>query len=177
MTEVRLTTPVLETERLRLRAPTVADWPVLADFYASPRAKFVGGPMTKEQVWRTLAVEIGHWPMRGFGRFAIEEKATGAFVGLCGPWRPEDFPELEIGWDLMNGYEGRGYATEAALAARAFVYGDLGVATPVISLIAPANEGSKGVAGRLGAAFEKMFRHEVFGEVEIWRHPAPEALK
>lgn len=167
--------PELETDRLRLRAPHLDDWPTLSEFYASDRSKFVGGPMTAEQTWRSLATETGHWALRGFGRWALEEKATGAFIGVCGLWEPDGFPEMELGWDLMNGATGKGYATEAGAAARAYAYGELGRGT-LISMIAPKNDGSKGVATRLGARFEKMFTHVTFGEVEIWRHPAPEAL-
>ncbi|MDG1368872.1 MAG: GNAT family N-acetyltransferase [Paracoccaceae bacterium] len=168
--------PELETDRLRLRAPHLDDWPVMCEFFASDRAKFVGGPMTAEQTWRGLATETGHWALRGFGRWALEEKATGKFIGNCGLWEPDGFPEMELGWDLMAGATGKGYATEAGAAARALAYNALG-RTTVISMIAPGNDGSKAVATRLGAAFEKMFSHVTFGDVEIWRHPTPEALK
>jgi RimJ/RimL family protein N-acetyltransferase len=105
--------PELETDRLRLRAPHLDDWPVMCEFFASDRAKFVGGPMTAEQTWRGLATETGHWALRGFGRWALEEKATGKFIGNCGLWEPDGFPEMELGWDLMAGATGKGYATEA----------------------------------------------------------------
>ncbi len=79
--------PELETERLRLRAPHLDDWPAMCEFFASDRAKFVGGPMTAEQTWRGLATETGHWALRGYGRWALEEKATGKYhrqLRLCG---------------------------------------------------------------------------------------------
>ena len=167
--------PELETERLRLRAPCIDDLDGLAAFYASDRAKFVGGPMTREQAWRALATEVGHWCLLGFGRWALEEKATGAYVGNVGLWEPEGFPELELGWDLLAGATGKGYATEAGAAARAYAYETMGKTT-LISLIAPGNDGSKKVAARLGAAFEAPYAHERFGQVEIWRHPSAEAL-
>lgn len=167
--------PELETDRLRMRAPTLGDWPALSDFYASDRSKFVGGPMTAEQTWRTLATETGHWALCGFGRWALEEKATGDYIGNCGLWEPDGFPEMELGWDLLASATGKGYATEAGAAARAHAYNTLG-RTTLISMIAPGNAGSKAVATRLGAAFDKMFTHVTFGEVEVWRHPGPDAL-
>lgn len=166
--------PELETERLRLRAPHLDDWQAMCEFYASERSRFVGGPLTAEKTWRSLAAETGHWALRGFGRWALDEKATGRYIGNCGLWEPDGFPEMELGWDLMNSSTGMGYATEAGAAARAYAYDQLGRRT-LISMIAPGNDGSKRVATRLGAAFEKMFTHVTFGEVEIWRHPAPEA--
>lgn len=167
--------PTLETERLILRAPAAADFDAVAQFYASDRAKFVGGPATAAQSWRTLASEIGHWALRGYGRWSVEEASSGKLCGIIGLWNPHGWPEAEIGWDLMAGFEGNGYATEAALAARSYAYDVLGRDT-IISLVAPENNGSRNVAKRMGATFEAMFQHEKFGALEIWRHvPAKEA--
>ena len=148
---------------------------MFADFFASERAKFVGGPTSAEQAWRFLAVELGHWPLRGYGRWAVEETATGKFAGIIGPWNPHGWPEPELGWDLMAGFEGKGYATEAALAARNYAYGVLGWTT-AISLVAPGNDASRRVAQRMGAAQDGVFDHERFGVLEIWRHPAPDEI-
>lgn len=167
--------PVLTTARLTLRAPGLADFEPLAEFYASERSRHVGGPITREQAWRVLAAETGHWTLRGFGRWAVEESATGALVGLVGPWFPEGWPEPEIGWDLMNGHEGKGYATEAAFAALQGAY-DLFGWTTAISLVAPGNPASRRVAHRLGASRDGSFTHVRFGEMEVWRHLSPEDL-
>jgi RimJ/RimL family protein N-acetyltransferase len=167
--------PILTTERLTLRAPTLADFAPLADFYESPRAAFVGGPTTREQAWRILAQEAGHWHLQGFGRWIVEHRATGAAIGIVGLWFPEGFPERELGWDLFGGHEGRGYATEAARAARAHAYDALGWST-VISLVADGNHASARVAERLGARPDGRFTHERFGEATVWRHPAPSEI-
>lgn len=164
--------PTLTTARLTLRALSNDDFPTVAAFYASDRAKHVGGPATAEQTWRMLATELGHWSLRGYGRWAVEETATGAFAGIIGPWYPLGWPEPEIGWDLMNGFEGKGYATEAAMAALSYAYSDLGWPT-AISLVAPPNDGSRRVAQRMGAVQEGMFEHERHGTLEIWRHMSP----
>ena len=164
--------PTLHTDRLTLTALSDRHFDPMAAFYVSDRSRFVGGPMTPERTWRTLATEIGHWSLRGYGRFAVEETATGAFVGVIGPWNPFGWPEPELGWDLMNGFEGKGYATEAAKAARDYAYDTLGWTT-AISLIADGNAGSEGVAKRLGCIPDGRFTHEVFGPMTIWRHPEP----
>lgn len=167
--------PTLTTPRLTLRAPKAEDFDVFADFFMSERAQFVGGPATREQSWRMLATELGHWPLRGYGRWAVEETATGRFAGIIGPWNPDGWPEPEIGWDLMNGFEGKGYATEAALASLEYAYGTLGWTT-AISLVAPPNHGSRKVAQRLGARHDGTFDHERHGPLEIWRHMSPDDL-
>lgn len=75
----------------------------------------------------------------------------------------------------MNNATGKGYATEAALAARAHAYDILGWDT-AISLIDPENHASKAVAKRLGAKLDYHYEHPKFGATEIWRHPAPADL-
>lgn len=165
--------PTLHTDRLILRAPQMSDFPAVAEFYASDRARFVGGPAPAELSWRMLATEIGHWTLRGFGRWALEERDTGTFCGIIGLWDPEGWPEPEVGWDVMNGFEGRGYATEAGAAARRYAYDVVGLKT-LVSLVAPPNTASAHVARRLGAVYEGDFEHERHGPLQIWRHPAPQ---
>lgn len=167
--------PTLTTPRLTLRAPGAQDFDAFADFYASPRASFVGGPLSREQSWRMLAMEIGHWTLRGYGRWTVALKDTGEPVGMVGPFCPEGWPEPEIGWDLYNGFEGHGYATEAARAAREYAYDILGWPT-AISLVKPGNDRSAAVALRLGATPDGSFTHERHGVMQVWRHPAPGEL-
>ncbi len=166
--------PLIETDRLILRGPGLQDFEPLCAFYASDRSRFVGGPLDAEQAWRMLATEIGHWSLRGYGRFGIEERASGATVGLIGPWNPEGWPEPEIGWDLMNGFEGKGYATEAARAALDYAFSVLGWTT-AISLVAKENDSSRRVAERLGASHDGEFTHVRHGLMDVMRHRAPAA--
>lgn len=165
----------LSTDRLTLGPLGQEHFEAVAAFYATDRAAYVGGQKSRSLSWRQLAAEIGHWTLRGFGRFAVSETATGAFVGIVGPWHPEGFPEPEIGWDLWDGFEGRGYATEAGHAARAWCYGSLGWST-AISLIDARNPGSEGVARRLGCHFERAHELVNYGPINIWRHPSSQDL-
>ncbi len=168
--------PTLTTDRLTLRAPGPQDFEPMVEFYASDRSKFVGGPTTPELTWRNLAAEIGHWTLRGYGRWSVEETATGKMVGTVGPWNPHGWLAPELGWDLMNGFEGKGYATEAAFAARAYAYETLKWPT-AISLVAVGNDASARVAERLGCTQEpELFEHERHGTLRVFRHPAPETL-
>lgn len=168
--------PTLETERLILRAPALTDFEQLCAFYASERANFVGGQMAPDQVWRHLAVEIGHWQMLGYGRWSVVERSSGKTAGLIGLWNPMGWPEPEIGWDLFDGFGGKGYATEAALSARAYAYDVLGWQT-VISQVAPGNHASRAVAQRLGASRDGSLTHVRLGDLEIWRHLAPDDIE
>jgi RimJ/RimL family protein N-acetyltransferase len=171
-----VTIPTLETGRLILRAPALEDFEALCAFYSSERATFVGGQMDAEKVWRHLAVEIGHWQMLGYGRWTLVEKDSGKTAGIIGLWNPQGWPEPEIGWDLFEGFGGKGYATEAALAARAYAYDVLGWST-AISLVDPQNHASAAVAARMGATLEGTFTHDRFGEVQVWRHLGADAVE
>jgi RimJ/RimL family protein N-acetyltransferase len=112
-----------------------------------------GHAYTRAETWRHLATILGHWALRGYGLWAVEEKATGELLGRIGPWRPEGWPDLEIGWLLRRASWGRGFATEGARAALAYAFERLGVAHAV-SLIRPENAPSIRVAERLGERLE-----------------------
>ncbi|MEM1345286.1 MAG: GNAT family N-acetyltransferase [Pseudomonadota bacterium] len=167
--------PAIETERLRLRAFRPGDDAAMIAFYASESSAFYGGPCEANDAWRKAAVYPGHWALRGYGPFALEERASGRFVGLCGPWFPLGFPEPEITWMLVEDARGQGFAVEAARAALAFAYATLGWVRAV-SCINPDNTPSLRLAERLGAVHEY---DTAVGStpVGVWRHAVPAALE
>src|SRR5436305_13970995 len=113
--------PVLETERLRLRAFRLSDFDDYAAMCGDPEVtRYLTTRFDREQAWRHLAFLIGHWVLRGFGMWAVEEKATGAFVGRIGFAEPEGWPGFELAWTLARPFWGRGYATDGARAALAY---------------------------------------------------------
>jgi RimJ/RimL family protein N-acetyltransferase len=164
--------PVLHTERLTLRAPSARDLDAYADFLQSDRSRLVGGPLDRIDAWRSLAALVGHWTLRGYGRWALEPRDGGECLGFVGLHYPESWPEPEIGWTLFARGEGKGYAHEAALAARAFAYDVVGWTT-AMSLIHADNSRSQALAARLGAVYEADFVHEKYGPLGVWRHPGP----
>jgi len=115
--------PTLETERLLLRPPTPNDFNTYRRFFADSEASaFYGGPLTEEQAWRVLAMDFGHWALRGYGRWAIECRETGQMVGSCGLWWPQGLPRSELTWWLLPEGRGKGFATEASVSVIAFGY-------------------------------------------------------
>lgn len=149
--------PELETERLRLRALRLDDLDAYARMYGDPEVmRFMenGVPLDRAAAFRSMALHLGHWQLRGYGQWALEERATGAFVGRAGLWQPEGWPGLEVGWILERGAWGNGYATEAGAAAIGYAFEVL-EADAVISLIMPENVGSIRVAERLGERYER----------------------
>ncbi|NOX82164.1 MAG: GNAT family N-acetyltransferase [Alphaproteobacteria bacterium] len=117
--------PTLETERLRMRGFTGDDFPFFRTMWADAEVtRYIGGkPKSEEQSWTTFLKMVGHWSVMGFGYWAVEEKTSGALIGEVGfidykrPITPSLKGEPEIGWVLAPVGFGKGYATEAALAA------------------------------------------------------------
>ncbi|MBK5928587.1 GNAT family N-acetyltransferase [Rhodobaculum claviforme] len=169
-------TPVLETERLRLRAPAPCDFEAWAAYKASARSRFTGAVQDRPQAWRGFCGLIGHWAVRGYGMFILTRHGDDAALGMVGPWFPEGWPGQEIGWMLFDAaLEGQGLAQEAALAARAHAYDVLGWPT-AISLIDPENAASEALARRLGCVAEGLADLPGFGPAGVWRHPGPDTL-
>ncbi|KAA9010596.1 GNAT family N-acetyltransferase [Histidinibacterium aquaticum] len=176
MTETVIHIPTLETERLRLRAPEQRDFEAYADYCAGDRSRTVGGPFDRSAAFDRFCALIGHWQIRGYGRWIVADRATDAALGLSGLFRPEGWPEPEIAWTVFDHAEGRGVAFEAAKAVRAHAYETLGWST-VMSAIDPENARSIALARRMGCTPEGEFHHPVYGRLGIWRHVAPAEIK
>jgi len=168
--------PTVETERLRLRAPQWSDFDAFAAFRMSDRTKHLGGACTRTQAFDKLGEIIGHWHLRGYGRWMVADKVTDAPLGVVGCFFPDDWPEHEIAWSVFEGAEGRGIASEAARASLAFAYDTLGWST-AISCTTPENSRSKALSIRMGATREDDFTTRDGMILEVYRHLGPEALK
>jgi RimJ/RimL family protein N-acetyltransferase len=162
----------LETERLLLRQLREDDHETLARKHADPElTRFLGGPASPADSWRWLLTMLGHWTIRGYGYWGLEEKATSELCGAAGLIRHFDWPELEVGWRVVRDKQGRGYATEAGIRARQFAYEVLGAKT-LVSYIDPGNDASKRVAERMGATIDG--RITLRGDpADVYRHPYP----
>lgn len=163
-----MTTPVLTTARLILRAPQEDDLDRWAALMADPDAsRFIGGPLPRSSAWRGMAAVRGCWSLRGFGMFSVIERSSGTWVGRAGPWMPEGWPGPEIVWALHRDAWGKGFATEAAEAAIDWAVDTLGW-TRFIHIIAPANLPSQAVARRLDSRREGPVRMpHPYGELEV----------
>ena len=144
----------LQTERLLLRAFSDADLDAYAAMCADAEVmrylSVTGALLSREDAWRQMALFAGHWALRGFGMWAVEERESGRFIGRVGLHQPEGWPDRELGWSLARPAWGRGYATEAARAAADYAFRTLRWAH-LIHLILPGNDRSIRVAERLGA--------------------------
>jgi RimJ/RimL family protein N-acetyltransferase len=149
--------PVLETERLRLRAHRPEDHAACAALWSDPTVtRHIGGrPSTAEEVWKRLLQYAGLWSLLGYGYWAVEEKASGRYIGDVGlaDFRRELEPSLqgmlEFGWALAPEVHGKGYAGEAVDAALAWAT-QQHPGLQAVCIIAPDNAASIRVAERAG---------------------------
>lgn len=163
------TAPVLPTERLILRGPERGDLPAFTRFMTSaPSMQAQAETVSADQAWFGFLIGVGHWHWHGFGFFTVVEQHTGHPVGRVGLLKHSNWPEVELAWHLFEGAEGKGFATEAALAVKTWAREDLGL-DRLVSYIDHGNTRSQAVARRLGATTDgTRAPHEP--EAEIWVH-------
>jgi RimJ/RimL family protein N-acetyltransferase len=148
--------PELTTARLVLRAPRPDDFDAALAMWTDPQVvRFIGGrAQSREEVWGRILRYIGHWRTLGYGFWTIADRDDGAFLGECGfaDFHREIAPAIdvpEMGWALVSGAHGQGYASEALAAAAA--WGDAHLDAPrTACIIDPDNAPSLRVAARLG---------------------------
>ncbi|WP_371156421.1 GNAT family N-acetyltransferase [Jannaschia sp. 2305UL9-9] len=162
--------PTLETARLILRAPRREDFAAFAQTFSSPRNALSVDRPTPEHTSLVYNSDTADWVFRGFGPWSVTLR-DGTLIGHVGLQQPAHFPEPEIGWMLHDGYEGQGYATEAATAARDWARGHR--VTSLVSYITPGNTASVAVAQRLGAVLDPaapLPDGETSAETHVYRH-------
>jgi RimJ/RimL family protein N-acetyltransferase len=168
--------PVLHTARLTLRAFGHDDFPWYLALLRDPevmRHLGDGRPLGEIEAWRHLAQVVGHWVLRGYGLWAVEETASGRLVGRIGLLEPQGWPGLEVAYTVERASWGRGYAREGARAALDYAHRTLN-RPDVISVIRPANAASIRVATSLGAA--RSHAIDFFGApADVYRYPSPSA--
>jgi RimJ/RimL family protein N-acetyltransferase len=148
--------PTLETPRLWLRPYRLDDFEAYAAMWADPEVvRFIGGaPYSREQAWTRFLRQIGIWYHLGFGFFALEDKATGAFGGEVGfhdlrrNLTPSVEGTMEVGWVLNAPLRGQGLAEEAMRAAIAWA-GEHGTGERLTCIIHPDNSPSLRLAAKL----------------------------
>jgi len=170
-------TPVIQTERLRLREWRISDFEAYLSLKKNPdlqRHVLGGAAVSRLQTWDDFCAISGQWALRGVGIFLVADIATDQPRGFAGLWYPLDIEVPELCWSLFPGNMGKGYATEAARAARSWTY-ENSPFQRLVSYVHPDNTSSKAVAKRLGAfVLEKT---SLYGEDRlVYLHPEPSSI-
>jgi len=137
----------------------------------------IGEPSAPQRTWLRILGYRGHWQLLGFGYWALEEKATGRYVGECGfaEFRRGLYASIdglpELGWVVAQHAQGRGYAIEALRAIVA--WGDAHFAgLKTACIIQRANRRSFRVAEKLGYCPQESSESARQPEVILVRKPA-----
>ena len=160
----------LVTNRLLLRGWRPEDVESLARINSDPRvAEWLGRALDAVETAQRVVAFNDHWKEHGFGPWAVEERATGRLAGRTGFVHWDDWTasphDAEIGWTFAPDVWGRGYATEAALAAV-----DWARTRPrlrkIISITRPDNVRSRRVMEKIGLTYRgDTFWH---GFDQVW---------
>lgn len=126
-----------------------------------------GTPFSREDTWRRMLTGPGMWQMRGYGYWAVESRADGAWLGQAGfaDFKRDMQPSIEglpeMGWIFAPHAQGQGYASEAVAAGLAWADGTLR-APEIVAIIDAANAASIRVAEKAGFAEreEAVYRGE-----------------
>jgi RimJ/RimL family protein N-acetyltransferase len=161
-----MTAPTLQTERLTLRIPVLADFEPRATFAASDRSIWEGGPFDRTEAWKQFAAEVGTWTLMGYGPFSMQDRTTGLYVGEVGIYHPVHFPQAELGWFVVPEAEGKGFAAEGARAVMIWARRTFGW-DQTVNYIDPGNARSIALGLRLGGVLRPDLPGSEPGDVVI----------
>jgi RimJ/RimL family protein N-acetyltransferase len=159
--------PEIRTERFRLRAPRIGDFPIYARFLIDTDLD-LASEEDRRDAWLDFCQIAACWPLRGYGSWTVQDGADTPLGAVVVNHEAGD-PEAELGWVVAQGCEGRGIATEAARAVRDHLFGQMGFAT-LVSYIDPVNAPSIAVATRLGAVRDPVAEAQLTDDIRVYRH-------
>lgn len=144
--------PEIRTERLLMRAFRDEDREPFAALNADPVVmEHFQQPLDRAASDAFVDRIVACWADRGWGLWAIEVLDDTPFIGYVGLWPASYVNEgtVEVGWRLAAGAWGHGYAPEAARAAMAFGFDQVGLAE-IVSFTVPQNRSSWRVMEKIG---------------------------
>ena len=145
----------LETSRLLLRAFTPEDLDALHLMTRDPEVmRYIGdgNTLTRAETERNLSMIIRSFRRRGFGRWALVRKETGALAGYCGLGLGSEEVGVELAYLLAKSEWGQGLATEAGAATLRYGFEELRLGA-IAGLTRPENARSRRVLERLGMKY------------------------
>lgn len=149
---MNLTSPSIETARLRLRMLELDDVESIHSIWSDPEVmKFIPIVLfrSREEIGEFIPLSLQRWEERGFGIFAVTEKESRQMVGYCGLQYLDGTPEVEIYYGFSKDSWNQGIATEAARAVIEFGFKELKLES-IAGITHPDNIASQNVLEKLG---------------------------
>jgi RimJ/RimL family protein N-acetyltransferase len=161
--------PVLETDRLVLYRLTKADAIHMFDLMNTEGwLQFIGdrGIRTKADAERYLAEKLmPAYTSVGFGFYAVREKISGCFTGICGLVKRDSLTDVDLGFAFLDAYKKRGYGFESAKGVMQYAHETL-KQERLLAIVQPDNQASIGLLEKLGFQFERIVKMPM-GDEEI----------
>jgi len=144
----------LYTPRLLLRQWRDEDLEPLARMSADPEVmRYFPACLDRAECAALIERCREHFARHGFGLWALQRRDSGEFIGFTGlghmGFEAHFTPAIEIGWRLARAHWGQGLASEAARAALAHGFTELGMAR-IIAFTAVSNLPSQSLMQALG---------------------------
>lgn len=150
---------ILTTERLLLRQMTEADAPLVYALNTSPGVlQYVHEPSLKDEADALRVIKeiiMPQYSLYNLGRWAIERREDGQFMGWCGLKYLADIDEVDLGYRLMPQYWGKGYASEAAGSTLTFGFTQRNLPT-IIGRAHIDNIASWSILEKIGMQFREL---------------------
>jgi len=152
---------VADTERLTLRRIEDGDAAFILELVNDPDwLRYIGdrGVRTVEDAREYIRQgPLESYSRFGFGLYRVEEKGTGAPVGICGLLKRDSLEDADLGFAILPRFRRRGYAKEAAAAVLALGAESFGLSR-ILAVTDPDNDRSIGLLETLGFRFERTAR-------------------
>ena len=162
----------LDTDRLTIRPFTLVDAPFIVRLLNEPSFfEFIGdnGVRTVEQAEGYLRQgPLASYASHGHGLCMVQDRVTGAPMGMCGLIKRDTLPEVDLGYAFVPEFWGQGRAREAAAACLAHGRAELGLGG-VLAIVAPGNAASIRLLTALGFAPNGRVAHGAGDEVAVFR--------
>ena len=149
---------ILETERLRLRELGTADAGFMVALLNSPNfLRFIGDRQVRslaDAERYLLEGAIAAYGRDGHGMYAVERRADGLTVGVCGLVRRPGLDDVDLGFAFLPEHCGLGYGSEAATAMLQHARTAFGLSR-ILAIVDPRNTASIRLLERLGMAYQR----------------------
>lgn len=146
-----------ETERLIIRPMSLDDAAFIFELYNRPKfIQYIGDRHIKTLTDAENYIQNRFLPQfekLGFGNYLVVTKDKNEKIGGVGIFEREGLDILDIGFSLLEEYEGKGYAYEAAMKVKSIGMDDFGL-KKISAITSKDNFSSQKLIERLGLQFK-----------------------
>ncbi|WP_051884385.1 GNAT family N-acetyltransferase [Chryseobacterium luteum] len=148
-----------ETERLILRPVSLDDGAFILDLYNRPKfIQFIGDRNLKTGADAENYIKNRFFPQMeklGFGNYLMVTKEGNQKIGAVGIFEREGLDVVDIGFSLLDEFEGKGYAYEAAFKIKSIGMDDFGL-KKISAITTKDNFSSQKLIEKLGLKFQRI---------------------